>query len=479
MKHLLTLFFLICSSLLIGQNQGNIWYFGDSAGVDFNGSTPTAIVNGQLGFPLLQAHNEGSSVISDDLGALLFYSDGMTIWNKNHQIMQNGSGLLGNFSSTQSSIIVPQPNSNQYYYIFTTSTGLCCGSNITDGLRYSKIDLCADSGFGEVLFSEKNILLVDTVTEKIAVTRHSNGIDYWLLTHKYSSNQFWAMKVTSTGIIDTIMSSVGSIHGGTLYATQGQLKISPNGQKIVLGGTNGLDLLELFDFDNTSGIVSNFQPLDRIDNGSVYGVEFSSNSSIVYAMSSSISPFGMYISQYDITSGNLSTINASRNSIFNATTIVTGRGLQIGPDGKIYSVGLLNPQTLSVINNPNIYGLGCNFQSQSISLNNKSGSYSLPSFITGFDYSNEIVSCNVGIDELSSSSSINIYPNPASGAISMTLNESRSGFLRVLNFLGQVVLEEEFKATRELNISLDGPSGLYFIQLEIDGKMITKKVVKE
>ena len=72
-----------------------------------------------------------------------------------------------------------------------------------------------------------------------------------------------------------------------------------------------------------------------------------------------------------------------------------------------------------------------------------------------------------------------VYPNPTSGAISITLEESKSGSLRVLNSLGQIVLEEEFEATEELKISLDGPSGLYFLQVEVDGEIITKKVVKE
>ena len=86
--------------------------------------------------------------------------------------------------------------------------------------------------------------------------------------------------------------------------------------------------------------------------------------------------------------------------------------------------------------------------------------------------------CRVGKDELTSSS-INIHPNPTSGAISISLNESKSGSLRVLNPLGQVVFEEGFKTTAALNISLDGPSGLYFIQLEINGNIITEKMVKE
>jgi hypothetical protein len=84
----------------------------------------------------------------------------------------------------------------------------------------------------------------------------------------------------------------------------------------------------------------------------------------------------------------------------------------------------------------------------------------------------------VGIEELTSAT-IKTHPNPTSGQLTISLEEAKTGVLRVLNSLGQVVLEDTFEATKELDISLDGPSGLYFLQLEVDGQMITKKVVKK
>ena len=84
----------------------------------------------------------------------------------------------------------------------------------------------------------------------------------------------------------------------------------------------------------------------------------------------------------------------------------------------------------------------------------------------------------VGINELTSAT-INIYPNPTTGQLFISLEEVKTGVLRVRNSLGQIVFEDNFEATKELDISLDGPSGLYFLQLEVDGEIITKKVVKE
>ncbi|HRG90540.1 MAG TPA: hypothetical protein PLW44_16070, partial [Chitinophagales bacterium] len=96
MKQLYPLLFI----LLIGvyaypQGQANIWYFGATAGVDFNSGSPVAITDGVL------STSEGSATISDAAGNLLFYTDGIRVWTRNHVQMPNGNGLLGDPSSAQ------------------------------------------------------------------------------------------------------------------------------------------------------------------------------------------------------------------------------------------------------------------------------------------------------------------------------------------------------------------------------------------
>ena len=408
MKYTINILFFLFSFIVTSQNQSNFWYFGNNAGLDFSSGSPTAIFNGQITFPTGQSHNEGTSCISDSSGSLLFYTDGVTVWNKNHLIMLNGSNLLGNFSSTQSSIIVPSPNNpDRYFYVFTVSSlmGAVVNSNPEDGLNYSIIDMCLDSNLGGVIDTAKNKKLMDTVAEKIAVTRHSNGIDYWILTHKFYSNDFYAFKLTSNGITDTIITAIGSSHTGSTLGVQGQLKFSPNGSKVAIAASNGLNLLELFDFDNSTGILSNFKPLLKPNNdrASIYGVEFSPDNSKLYA--SGITSFGVlnpFLVQYDLNAagGTLSAINSSIYEVYRITgpCILSGRGLQLGIDNKIYwvSINISNPNgTLASINNPNVLGAGCNYQDQAVSLGGRIGSFTLPSFIAGIDYSNKMINCDI------------------------------------------------------------------------------------
>ena len=122
-KNLLIVSFFIFLNCY-AQKQANIWYFGENAGIDFNFSPPQALTDGQLNTL------EGCSSFADANGDLLFYSDGITVYNKNHTIMNYtdgtlGNNLLGDPSATQSGMIIPKPLSNDIYYLFTvTDQGL-------------------------------------------------------------------------------------------------------------------------------------------------------------------------------------------------------------------------------------------------------------------------------------------------------------------------------------------------------------------
>ena len=195
MKKLIFLLTIAIPVFINAQKQGNIWYFGNHAGLDFGKGIPIVLTNGATYTPI-GCPDEGTAVISDSSGSLLFYSNGCLVWNKNNQIMPNGEGLLGNYSSTQAALIIPQPNSERYFYIFTTDD--FCNDALRNGFRYSIVDICLDNGLGDVMIGNKNIKLLDTVAEKLTAVRHANGIDYWIITHKYYSDAFYSYHLSST-----------------------------------------------------------------------------------------------------------------------------------------------------------------------------------------------------------------------------------------------------------------------------------------
>ena len=84
-----------------------------------------------------------------------------------------------------------------------------------------------------------------------------------------------------------------------------------------------------------------------------------------------------------------------------------------------------------------------------------------------------------GID-VQASSSISIYPNPTENWITVSLEEGTATSVTIRNSLGQLLLSDKIKTTNQVALDLSSyPTGIYFLQLEVDGQVITKKVVKE
>lgn len=99
--------------------------------------------------------------LSDSKGNLLFYSDGMTVWNRQHAVMKNGTGLNTHTSSSRSVVILPYPEISNKYII--VSLGQIGQNNIT----YSIVDMDAsrNGGYADGVVADKNIPLLGSTTE--------------------------------------------------------------------------------------------------------------------------------------------------------------------------------------------------------------------------------------------------------------------------------------------------------------------------
>ncbi|WBX70564.1 hypothetical protein [Tenacibaculum retecalamus] len=143
MRRTLLLFIFFTSLSIYSQKEANFWFFGRNAGIDFNNNTVTSLNNGLLNT------DEGCSSIADENGALLFYSDGINVWTKNHELMKYSNGSLannlqGNPSSTQSGLIIPNPEDKNIYYIFTVGTDYVGNGSVypvNPGFNFYTIDI--------------------------------------------------------------------------------------------------------------------------------------------------------------------------------------------------------------------------------------------------------------------------------------------------------------------------------------------------
>lgn len=352
------------SNFIFGQNEANYWYFGSNAGLRFDSATPVPLTDGKLNT------SEGCATMSNSQGKLLFYTDGITVWDRTHAITPNGVMLKGDPSSTQSALIILKPGSDSLYYVLTVDRQ---GGPL--GIKYSMFDITLNSGFGDIDVTEKNVSLVNSsVCEKLTAVRHANGHDFWIITHLYDSDYIYAYLLTESGINSTpVKSRTGhniprDIAG--LY-TIGYMKLSPNGSKIAYANTY-LGTFCIGDFDNNTGVVSNVWSVSMND---VYGVEFSPNSNFLYVSSYS----DKIIMQYDCRE---TTRTGFINSGFQIAKFSYGySALQLGPDQKIY-VAAIGSRFLDVIHLPDSFRNKCNFEYYGISLSGKTAIYGLPNFVS-------------------------------------------------------------------------------------------------
>ena len=355
-------FLLFTLSLSIyAQGEANIWYFGDRAGLDFNSGTPVALTNGIL------TTVEGCATVSNGAGQLLFYTDGVSVYNKNHLLMENGSDLKGNSTSSQSAIIVKKPKSSTIYYIFT-----CDAQGSDEGIKYSEVDLSLNGGLGAVT-SNKNILLFTPTAEKLTAALNRTGEAIWVITHGYGNNNFYSFLIDNSGVnITPVISSAGVVVGGDKDAI-GCMKVALTGDKLICA--NNSSLTELFNFNNETGVVSN--PRLITNKPVTYGVEFSQSGKIAYLTTGSHILKKYEVNQYDLTSANI--VGSEINLITTIDERSRSSALQLAPDGKIYIANFITPY-LSAIANPNILGIGCDFQLKAVDLSGRLSYAGLPQF---------------------------------------------------------------------------------------------------
>jgi len=365
--------------------EDDYWMFAENNGLHFNhnGLPPDVLKHGtSTGV----GNNEGACAISNYDGNLLFYGNPFTLWNRFYNPMADN--LSGDWSSTQGILIVPRPiNPGDYdvhqYYVFTTEAK---DALYQSGLSYSIVDMNLNGGLGSVISGKKNILLsknIDStllhVNEKLIAIPHCNGQDIWIIAYAVDSNQFLVYLLTANGL-DTTPISGNNLGPRNNIACSGEMASSPEGSKIAVIFYPGI--IDIFNFDRSTGKLSNYQNLVNNPDRSFYGLEFSPDGGkLYYSLYKKAGVEYSSIYQIDLNSG-------SSSCIFDDYGYKGGI-IELAPDNKIYASTNLSisgdTNYIKVINSPDGLGSSCNFKPQGVKLLNKKLSYGLAnSFISKY-----------------------------------------------------------------------------------------------
>jgi hypothetical protein len=513
MRAIYFILFSLSSIAINAQKHDYVWVTGDDnetsdsitgfggSLIDFN-QVP---VNTKFNKRDLNMYTCNAS-ICDTSGKLMFYTNGCDIAGSDDEILENGGVINpGDFRTLwcitfaeghpgrQSEIILPLPDSMGVYYLFHKRFLTGTSYSPCDMLFKSIVDMNLNNGKGSVV--SKNIpLLADTLshTDLVAV-KHANGKDWWLLTPRRNSNQFYIFKFTKDGIVDTMTQTIGvkvNPSGAAINEDKGQMVFTPDGTKLIR--TARYAPVMIYDFDRETGLFTNFDTI-HFDYGDQY----------VGEVGCAVSPSGQYLYlscrtfmyQLDLWADDISASQVTVGEWDGFTTPIPTQfwTCQLAPDCKIYALAGGDTRYWHVIHNPNSPGPFCNLEQRGLVLPTRCGSSmpSNPNYRLG-PIDNPGLPCS---GTVSASSPVHplldyfsVFPNPVGEQLTVVRNRSVATrvLLRVSNALGQVLVHKELgfeeidnAGYADLGVLV---AGAYFYSLsEVKGGQVLKSgvLVKE
>jgi hypothetical protein len=322
-----------CTHSISAQQNEKYWYFGDKCAVKFDTSGLNYINSSNM------ISLDGSDVKTDSTGELLFYTNGVTVYNKNNQIMLNGDSLGGHISSMQSVVIVPDPANDYEYYIFSTDA---TENQYQNGLCWSKVNMLLDNGLGGVT-TKKNQLLTG-VRERLTAIKRPACNGYWVLTYQ-DPYQYYAYPVTVTGIGQPVISTVNGynaiINTPTLQS-KGRIKVNPYSLTFVNTFYYSLSYcFEIGKFNIHTGAFTLKNVYTPPNNNS--GIEFVDSNTLF----SSHGGFPYTITKYKL----VDVVDSFQINIVETVVVPGEKSIALGPDGILY-IFRYNKKKLSAIINP-------------------------------------------------------------------------------------------------------------------------------
>jgi hypothetical protein len=491
--------FLLIILLQLGSSvvaqRNNVWIFGDSARLDFN----------QLNTPQRSSvkANLGSSCISDNNGNLLFYveyknlgtgGEGI-VYNSSDQIMSNGVNIF-NASAVHSNLILPLPNSDSIYYLFTSFQFPIQNQN---GIYYSIINPLVN-GVGNVIQKNIPIMLGVFPNDGFCAVKHGNGRDWWIYWRNFDRQNFttkynsvYRALLAPDGLSPYSIQYVGD---SSVRGSWGAMNINKQGTKAVYA--NGWGLIEMYDIDRCTGLLGN--PILIKRDSALYDVrtdvEFSASGKYLYVVTTRQQAI-TFIEQFDLTASN---IFGSRCLITTFPLNEVSASVKRWYDDKVYisiadgTYGSVYPDTfyssnstyLAVINEPDSACSQSNYNRYGQYLNGARAYFSLPNtpnFELGSVVGSVCDTLAVGVDETQTKANqFVIYPNPASNELNIVMNYfSRLEKLKIRLYdnYGRRVFEK-LELTNLLSFQIDCAEfsdGIYYLELLNEKAIETKKII--
>lgn len=483
---------LFMPRLSFAQFNQNVWFFGDSAGIDFR--DPLNTVSFESG---MDGRGSCGSIVNNT-GQILFYAatQGLNpysarVFDSLNQIMPGADSIAG-VQWYNEITITPRPGWSNRYYVFSyislfTTIGLYC----------TEVDMTLRGGLGDVVDQNRQVGQ-EEYADCLTAIRHGNGRDWWVIGKMSSqssgqTNRFYVLEVTPSGISPPDTQDMGLASDLDIQ----RIVWHPDGNHFLLINARGF-MCE-YDFDRCSGQISQrrliFPEQTSGYNRIFWEGAYSPNGEMLYVSTSaffSTMDHG-YLLQFNLSAtdvpGSCDTLDVFYPPI--------GTGaVRRGPDGRVYftrayecpgvycypypdSVRNYVNQNLSVIHQPDLDGPACDYRPFSFYLGGKRTYYGLPN---NADYSLGPLAgspCDTLTNGLQqdalSASYLEVFPNPAPRGRCLLRSSApfgRGTILQVLDASGNLLLNTELPPATAYPLDLSAFSpGLYLLRLS-DGRRV-------
>lgn len=437
--------------------------------------------------------NSTNMSLSNVGGEFMLSSNGCELWDRKFELINNSRPLnpgeaftdlcTGGFNAYeaghQSMMALPDPSNPDYFLLFHEQQVYLFDStgrrHIERGaILLTKVDITTDPP--TVVFKNQDVIR-DTMTYggSLNAVKHDNLEAWWMVIPLREEACFYRFLIDRDGIHGPEKQCIGRQfnpdgEGGS------QSCFSPDGSKFVRWYTR--DGINIFDFDRTTGELSNF-----VD------IPFTADSILFGGMSISSSSRFLYITtlldlyQYDLEADDIegsqvhiATFDGHRSP--GSCTFANG---QLAPDCKIYWSSAGACTELHVIHQPNEKGGACDFRQHDFKRVSNSNS-TMPYFPNYRLGTGEVCDTNLMVSVrqvVMRQPELRVWPNPADDRIWVETTGIRNDvYLTLVNSMGQTVLHRRNPGFTRLELDLSGLTpGVYTLMVGEEGTVVSQERV--
>ncbi len=467
------LFFGIISSLQ-AQKLYDLWPYGN---VTTNPIKVTSyfkvLANNDTSIATTSKANFLTTVASicDSSGQMLFYTNGISIFNAQHEIIPNGDSInfgnlwnsfkLDGYLAPQSIQIIPVPNKIGEYYMIHQIVDFDVNDIFPKQLDYTVIKLDENK---KPKVSEKNIVVYENFHEFFSLVKHGNGVDYWLFVPDALTNTYQYFLVDSSGVnfSHTQIIDNSKFIDCSTYASPA---VSPDG-KYYLRFHHGCNLA-IYNFDRWNGVLKDEQII-KFDTILSYGTgsAFSKSSKIAYISSDNS------IYQIDLNKKPLTLFEVAHKGTYPGA--LRFAMMDLASNGKIYINSSGPFDRMHVIDQPDSLGIKCNVIKEGVKL---TGGINLTMPRTPNPFLGKLDTITNTVFKIPEESGFIIYPNPTNGSFNLKLNlnyEYSDLEISIVNVFGKNIYESRLMVDKTIRLdSLE--KGLYIVLLKNNNKILGRQ----